>query len=255
MKHYLKILKPTKVYTKHELFSSQMKTLEPDTIIPFNREKRRNKVNWMEIYLEDEKVAYIKKEYENFYRCENVTLDDDSVQGFSVTYKTNKKPSFDSLFFPVGTLTKTENIGIVKAESVKDAKEDKKIHIQAEYDENLIEVAPFVLTKKEQFYIVNNVYGKKNIFIEIDNFKDKKGFILKKTSYTNKGDVWMKPVIAILMIIVVGGLILAGLSAGWLVLSGLMLIPAIIVALVVVFALQLILGIIKGIFNLIRKRF
>ncbi|QCE39931.1 hypothetical protein [Psychroserpens sp. NJDZ02] len=255
MKRYLRILKPTKVYSRHELSSSHLTTLEPDTIISFNREKRRDKVNWMEIYIEDKKEAYIKKDHDNFYKCQNVILDDDSVQGFSVIYKTSKKPLFDSLFHQKDTLTEIENIGIIKAESIEDAKEGKKIDIQLAYNKDLIQVDPFVLKKKEHFYIINNVFGKKYIFIEIDNLKGKKGFILKKTNYTKKGDEWMKPVIVIIMILVVGGLILIGLSAGWLAISGLMLIPAVIVAIVAIVVLQIILMIIKGIFNIIRKRF
>lgn len=255
MKRYLRILKPTKVYKRHELFSSHIKTLEPDTIISFNREKRRNKLNWMEIYLEDKKVAYVKKDRENFYICDNVILDDDSALGFSVVYKTSEKPLSDSLFFPVGALIGKENKGIIKAESIENVEEGKKIHVQVEYDKDLMQIDPLFLKKEEEFYIINNVLDEKNIFIEIDNLKGKKGFILKKTNYTNKEDLWIKPVITIIMIIVVVGLILIGLSAGWLVISGLMLIPAVIIAVVSIFVLQIVLMIIKGLFNLIRKHF
>ncbi|WP_064966183.1 hypothetical protein [Tenacibaculum ovolyticum] len=255
MKNYLRILKPTKVYTSHELTSGHVKILDPDTIISFNREKRRNKVNWMEIYLEDKKVAYIKKEHDNFYKCEDSILDDISAKGFSLNYKTEEVLPFDSLFFLEGTLTKTENIGTVKLENIEDDEDGKSIYIYLEYDKNLLEITPIVLSKKEQFYVTNNIYGKNNIFIEIDNFKGKKGFILKKTNYTDKADSWVKPVSIITMIIVVGGLILAGLSAGWLVISGLMLIPAVIAAFIVVFVLQIVIMIVKGIFQKIRKRF
>jgi len=112
-----------------------------------------------------------------------------------------------------------------------------------------------MLTKKEEFYVTNNVFGRKHVFIEIDNLKGKKGFILKKTNYTNSADAWMKPLTYTIMILVVLGLIIAGLAAGWLVISGLMIIPAIIVAFIAIFALQIVIMILKGIFNMIRKRF
>lgn len=253
MERYLRILQPTKVYSKHSSIAREIKTLEPDTIISFNREKRRDKVNWMEIYLENKEVAYIKKNSVDFYKCEDVELDDDYSQGFNFTYKNEENPTFGSIFFQEGT-TDIINIGNIKAECVEDSEKDKKHYVSLDYDKDLVEVNPISLNKGEQFYVINNVYGKSNIFIEIDNFKGKKGFILKKSSYVNKGDKWIQPFSIVIMIVVIGGLILAGLSAGWLVISGLMIIPAIIVALVAVFAIQIAIMILKGIFNMIRKR-
>jgi len=57
------------------------------------------------------------------------------------------------------------------------------------------------------------------------------------------------------MAAVVIGIILTILQSGWLVVSGLMIIPAVIVAVVAIFAIQIVLSILKGVFNLIYKRF
>lgn len=253
MERYLRILQPTKVYSKHSSISREIKILEPDTIISFNREKRRDKINWMEIYLDNKEVAYIKKDPLSFYKCEDVELNDDSTQGFNFTYKNEDNPPFGSIFFQEGTADLI-NKGNVKAECVEDSEKNKKHYISMDYDKDLVEVNPITLNKGEQFYVINNVYGKSNIFIEIDNFKGKKGFILKKTSYVNKEDKWIQPFSIVIMIVVIGGMILAGLSAGWLVISGLMIIPAVIIAVISIFAIQIAIMILKGIFNMIRKR-
>ena len=74
MDKFLRILKPVKVYAKHEAKSKIIKELQPDELISFNREKRRNKENWMEIYLEKDTVGYLKKDSDAFFRCSFASL-------------------------------------------------------------------------------------------------------------------------------------------------------------------------------------
>lgn len=262
MKNYLRITQPTEVYEKHELQSRIIKTLQPDTLVPYNREKRRDKINWMEIYLEDGSTAYILKkkgdlfEVANFFRCDFVKMTDQTARGFEITYKTEERPPIYELFFPEGTLNKDEvQVEKIRIETQPDSDKSKKIHITLEYNAGLIEAKTVEFTKGDQFYITYQTLNKNDIFMEVDDLSGKHGYLLKKTNTSKLEDLWIMPVAVIVMIAVVLGLIISILSTGWLVISGLMIIPALIVAFIAIFVIQLCLLILKGIFNQIRKRF
>ncbi|ADV50612.1 hypothetical protein Celal_3346 [Cellulophaga algicola DSM 14237] len=104
MDKFLRILKPVKVYAKHESKSRIIKELAPDELILFNREKRRNQQNWMEIYLEKDKVGYLKKDSDTFFRCSFASLNDEISTGFNYEFKSKHTPGLDTLFHQRGTL-------------------------------------------------------------------------------------------------------------------------------------------------------
>lgn len=255
-KHYLKILKKIPVYANHEANAKIIRNLFPNQLIPFNREKRRNGTNWMEIYLNDNEIGYIKKKSNTFYQCEYVSLDDESAIGVSFISKTGTSLPMDRLFFPEGYLSLSRNnISKVKLESIKNAAENKMIGITLEYPKELIEVKTILFKKGEKFYITNKTEGKNDIFLEVNDLKNKQGFLLKKTNYSNLEDkIIINLSIAIVALIALG-IFLAFLANGWIVVSGLMIVVGLVAAFVFIFVLQILILILKGIFGQIRKRF
>ncbi|QKX06034.1 hypothetical protein HN014_14340 [Aquimarina sp. TRL1] len=258
-KRYLKILQALPVYADHENNAKKILTLIPQELIPFNREKRRNGINWMEIYLENDKIGYIKKLPGAFYKCEQVSLDDESVKGFSYSYRTDNTEEqlpMDRLFFPQGYLNPDkEQIGTIKLECIEKAEENKMSYIDLEYPAALIDVEEIRFRKGDKFYITHKSDDKHDIFMEVDNFLGKQGFLLKKTNTSNLEDKWMYSISITIAILTVLGIFLGFLANGWIVVSGLMILVGIVVAFIFVFVLQIILMILKGIFNQIRKRF
>lgn len=123
-----------------------------------------------------------------------------------------------------------------------------------EYPSDLVEVWEINFKKDDHFYVMKKTLDRNDVFIEVDDFKDSKGFILKKTNYNSQKDAWMGPVAIIASIGTIGAIIIAFLMNGWLVVSKLMIIPAIIVAFIAIFAIQIVLVILSGIFSQIRKR-
>ncbi len=253
---YLKILQEIPVHSDHEVSSPKIDTLQPNQIVPYNREKRRNRVNWMEIYLENDKVGYIKKEYKTFFKCDHVTLNDEKVVGFNYTQKITPLLGMTDLFFAQKpTNVEEDNIGEFLLESIEDSSEDKRTYITLYYRKDMVDVELIEFKKHYQFYIVNDTYDRNDIFIEVDNFHGKKGFLLKKTNYSNIADKWMSNLAIAIAILVVVGIFLAFLASGWIVISGLMVLAGFVVAFILIFVLQIVLMILRGIFNQIRKRF
>ena len=255
MGNYLKILAATEVYREHDENSSILGTLEKDEIVSFTREKRRNGKNWMEIYYQDDQLAYIPKVRDTFFKCRLVKLSDELAEGHEVLFKSKEIDSPYKLFYPVGLSESGEPKAQTTFRTVEKREESKIITVDVEYNSNLAELKPIQFKKEDEFYITEETYGKNFIFIEVNDFQDRKGFILKKTNHSSREDLWILPVSIIVMAAVVIGIILTILQSGWLVVSGLMIIPAVIVAVVAIFAIQIVLSILKGVFNLIYKRF
>jgi cobalamin biosynthesis protein CobD/CbiB len=83
----------------------------------------------------------------------------------------------------------------------------------------------------------------------------KKGYLLQSTAYTESKDNWMSTVGTIAGIITVLAFILFFLATGWLVITGLYIIPAVIVGVIVIIIFKIIFKILGSIFNQIRIRF
>lgn len=255
MKKYINILETIDVYDTHEPSSKIIKQLQPGELVTFTREKRRNGINWMEINLENEGLAYLKKEPRKIYICDYVYLSDEKAVGFGYRYKTEDQPPFNFLFLPIGSIDRNNHsVETITLRSQNDEENKKYVELKLEYPSDLVEVWEINFKKDDHFYVMKKTLDRNDVFIEVDDFKDSKGFILKKTNYNSQKDAWMGPVAIIASIGTIGAIIIAFLMNGWLVVSKLMIIPAIIVAFIAIFAIQIVLVILSGIFSQIRKR-
>jgi len=255
-KRYLKILKTSAVHSEHSKSSSIIETLIPQQMISYNREKRRDGINWMEIYLPGNKVGYIEKKSDSLFICSLVELADESVQGFGFTQKGNGSLPMNMLFGPTGHYSSQhQNVGRVKLESVENAAENKIIRGSLEYLPDQVDVEIFEFKKDEQFYLTYNTYDRKDLLVEVDNLKGKRGFILKKSNYAELGDKWMLYLAVVVGILTVIAIFLTFLENGMIVISGLMILAGLVVAVVFIVVMQILLMILQGIFNQIRKRF
>jgi hypothetical protein len=256
MPRYLKLLQPADVYIKHDLTSPKFKTLSADLVIPYTREKRREKINWMEIILPDGSLAYLRKYSDNLFLCERVALSDESSTGFGFTYKTPERPPMSNLFWPEGSFNEqATETGKIDVRRIEGGDNGKTMYVKLNYQADLIDVTPIRYEKNEEFYIIFNPLSRKDVFMEVDDLQGRRGFLLKKTGTSTREDQWLQPVAIIIMIVTIIAIILGFLANGWLVISTLMIIPAIIVALVVIVAVQISILIIKGIIHQIYKRF
>jgi hypothetical protein len=122
------------------------------------------------------------------------------------------------------------------------------------YDKDEVSVKTHTILKDETFFVIGEPAYYNKSFYEIDNFYGVKGLVLHKTSFTELKDKWISMVGIIVAILTVGGIFLAFLNAGWIVVSALFLIPAFIAAIIVIIALQIVTSIIAGIVHLIRIR-
>ncbi|WP_165749638.1 hypothetical protein [Cellulophaga sp. Z1A5H] len=189
MDKFLRILKPVKVYAKHESKSRIIKELAPDELILFNREKRRNQQNWMEIYLEKDKVGYLKKDSDTFFRCSFASLNDEISTGFNYEFKSKHTPELDTLFHQRGTLNKEQcTVATVEMKTVDDSDKKKTAQLELEYNADIITVIPLIFTKESEFYVTNDAETNNSLFIEVDNRLGKKGYLLKTTNYTYSED-------------------------------------------------------------------
>ncbi|GEM_PF-1928987 len=255
MKRYLKILTPINVFQNHDLQSPIIDTFQPDQLIHYNREKRRDGKNWMEVYIGEDGIGYIPKERDTFFKCEFVKLNDQLAEGFHIDFKTEEFNSPYTIFHPAGTLGINEDKEKITFKSVEDASEGKEIAAEVEFLTKHAMVEPIFFRKNEEFYVTHEIFGKNFIFKEVNDLNGRQGYILKKSNCSNREDAWVAPVGILIAIVVILGIIIAILQTGWLVISGLMIIPAIIVAVVVIVVIQIVLSILKGIFNMIYKRF
>jgi hypothetical protein len=256
MPRYLKLLKPADVYVRHDLTSPKFKTLSADLVIPYTREKRREKVNWMEIILPDGSFAYIRKEHDNLFLCEHVALSDESSAGFGFTYKTDERPTIASLFWPKDSVNaQATETGSVEARRIEGGENGKVMYVDLNYRADLIDVQTIRFEKKEEFYVIYRPFSRKEVFMEVDDLNGRRGFLLKKTGTSSREDLWIQPLAIGIMVLTILAIILAFLASGWLVISGLMIIPALLVAVAVIIAVQISILIVKGIVHQIYKRF
>ncbi len=244
MRNKLSILKPAHVFADPDPKSAHIDTISPNTIVDFTREKRRNSTNWIEIYREGTKKAYIKKSRDGTRILDIVKLNDEKVYGFSVTNQNSTLP----IQFSVKKIEPPQDGGYKKPITGFQhiPLGGKNPHIY-EYSERQVELKPLTFTRGEQFYVMNKSADKKDPFIQVNNFNGKEGFLLKSANYTSLEDAPFILIGKLIVVAIVMLIILSILTTGWLVISGLFLIPAIIIAVIVAFSLQ-------GIYNMIRKR-
>lgn len=256
MNNYIKALNTLDVYQYHSQLAPVIKQIAAGDLIEYNREKRREDTNWMEIYLENGDYGYIRKDKQEMYICKHVDLSDEEATGFDYVIK-DKNLAFSDVFKPV-SLLKQEEVAEGKERIIVsrliDKEKNKKEYLLLDYDPELADVTTFTLDKNENFFITEEGGKLKGSFLEINNMIDKKGFILHNTSYTLLKDKWMLPLIILVMIGTVIAIVAAFYESGWLVMGTILIIPAMIVGFIFILLLKVVVSILEGIFHQIRIR-
>lgn len=260
MKKLIRTLEPVAIYAEHSLNSKKIRVTTKDEYLPYNRIKLREKIRWYEVVLDNEKLGYIKKDSEKVFKCSYVEMNDDQSYGFNYNLKEDTNLSFYEIFFPkrdmaIENSSANASIKSVEIKQIKDIEKNKMHYIDLYYDSNIVEVDKFFIEKKEKFHLTYEPeYSSKSVFIEVNNFKGKKGFLLKKTSYTSVSDKWITYLGYVIMILCTVATFLACLATGLIVIGFILIIPGLIIGFIVMFAIQLVISILKGIFNEIYVR-
>jgi len=255
MLNYLRPLLPISIYQNHDVNSPVIGTLEPKIMVKFNREKRRNGVNWMEIYLKDGSLAYIQKS-ELYTVCQLVSVRNDIINGFDYKWldpaNEGQQLPFEQVFDK--TIEPKEGFSRLKLNALSENGEDD-LEIIFDYDTALIEVTTFKLKSDDEAYQMKEYYPKTEFLIEIDDLKGRKGYILNGSKLKAEGELIFEVLFWGVIIATVIGLFVAFYQAGWIVISGLMVLVGLGVAFVVMIVAMIIKEILKGIFRQIIKRF
>ena len=251
--NYLRPLLPISIYENHDLNSPVIGTLEPKVLVKYNREKRRNGVNWMEIYLKDDATAYIQKS-ELYTLCTRISVRNDTIQGFSYQWidPNNEGQSlpFEQVFDR--KIEPKEGFNRFKMTAYSDSEDDKEIIF--DYNAGLIEVNTFKLKYDDEVYQMKPHYTKEEFLIEIDDLKGRKGFILNGSKLKEQGEIVFEILFWLIIIATVIALFIAFLEAGYIVVSGLMVLVGLGVAFVVMIVAMIVKEILKGIIKQIAKR-
>jgi len=262
MNKYFRVLEPIEVYKSHDEGAAVLKNLSIDKLIHYNREKRRDGVNWMEIYLENKQLGYIKKDMSKIFFCEYSELNDDLALGFDYKVKNGESLSIGEVFVPIpisgirsGQTNTNEVTREIEVKRIQDKEKNKFEFIKLDYNPDFIEVNRIKLKKKERFYLIKSTRASTDAFIEIDNLRGKKGYLLKTTSVSPTKDNWMGMVAIIVGVATILGIIGVCFESGLLVIGTILIIPGLIAGFITVILLKIVLSIIEGIYQQIRKRF
>ncbi|AZA59532.1 hypothetical protein [Chryseobacterium indoltheticum] len=246
MSKKIKIHQTISVYSNHEESAKTSNFLTEGQIVDFNLEKRRNGINWMEIYLDNEK-KYIKKDFSKIFILKEGKLSDNSCNVLFWEPKNKENYKFDDIFSPVqNEANSLEEIEIRRI--YDDGKKEKLIKLY--YDKENADVYKKILYKKDKIVIS----AEKINFLEV--FSDKKtGYVLSDVSYDETKDWWIMPLTIIIISLIAIGIFIGVLLTGWIVVGPILLIPGFIVAIVVIVFMQIFIAIMSAIFKSIRKRF
>lgn len=120
----IKVLQPVVLYTAHAESSKTSDFLHEGEIVKFNREKRRNGMNWMEIYFHGKKNC-IKKDFSKMSILRKAKLIDDSCTVVFYVSKTAENYGFNDVFTP----HQLDGIdqGVIKMKRIFDEAQKRKI--------------------------------------------------------------------------------------------------------------------------------
>ena len=261
MPNYLRSLTAIPVYEQHDENSTVIQTIAPLTMIPYTREKRRNGINWMEIIIDEntspQTFGYIKKSPFSYTKCVKVKLKDDLISGFSYTVNSDEEIGMGNLFKQ--KLSKKDPIddGWERVEIKRDEGGDnaERAFIYLDYDPKLVTVKTFRFKADDEFYLYTESSPKEQAFIEVDNLKGRKGYVLNGINTSQLKDLPVMILGGVIAIATVIGIIYACYQAGWIVFGKLLFLIGIGVAFVAIIAFYIVMAILKGIFDMIYKRF
>lgn len=245
MSRRINILQPLAIYSAHEENSKTSDFLHEGEIVEFNREKRRNGINWMEIYLKGKK-SYIKKDYSKIYILKKAKLIDDSCTVVFYESKTRVKYDFHDVFTS-HALEKMSQESIKMKRIYDHAQKEKYVHLF--YNNNDVEVSKRILAKGEEVIITNE----KGMFLEV-LYGKRFGYILSDVAYYEAKNWWMIVVAMLVLLGIIGGSFYSLIDNGWTITGSILAIPAIIITAVIVICIKFVLAIFNMIYQNIRKR-
>lgn len=251
---YIKILKEIQVYSEPNLGSTKIKTLSNGEFASFNREKKRNGIVWLQIFIKNKEIGYIKKIKNTYFECRYVSLKDEKVIGFNYIVKGEIKKAKSSLFFPYGLLDRKSNdVGDIKLETIKNSQENKKYNFNLEYKKNLIDLNSIIFYRDENFYITDLFILGDQRLIEVNNLNGKQAFILKQTHTSKLEDRIIYNIAITFSIFTATIWVIAMLIEGSRVFKGMVIIIGIILSVTSFFLIKLLVMSFKKLyFNLIK---
>lgn len=245
MPKQIKINQIVPVYSAHDENSKTTDFIYEGNVVRFNREKRRNGIDWMEIYFQGKK-SYIKKDFSKMYILRKSKLIDDSCTVVFYESKNGENYRFNEAFTP--HQFDDMNQGSVQMKRIYDEAQRQE-SVTLYYNKSTVEVSKRIFARGEEIIITN----KEGEFLEV-LYGKKLGYILSSVMYYETRNWWMIVVGVSVILGIVGGLFYASIETGWSVSGSFLAIPAIIIIAVIVFCIKLILAVFNIIFENIRKR-
>lgn len=245
MPKHIKIHRIVSIYSNHDENAKTQDFLNEGQIVVFNREKRRNGINWMEVYHHGKKV-YIKKDFSKMYILRKTKLIDNSCTVIFYEPKDGGKYEFEDIFTP-------HQLDGMNQESIKmkriydEAQREKNITLY--YNTTIVDVSKRIFARGEEVIITSE----RGFFLEV-LYGKKFGYILSDVAYYEARNWWVILVAVLVLLGVGGGSFYALIDGGRTVTGSILAIPAIIITLIIVVFIKFILAIFNIIFQNIRKR-
>lgn len=246
MSRLIKILNTVSIYSNYDEHTQTSHFLMHGNIVDFNRIKRRNGIDWMEILIDGQK-RYIKKNTSQFFKLKEVKILDDSCTVIFFKLKNEFNYGFKEVF--TSHKFEDKDQGIIQMRRYYEVGTKEKC-INLYYDKDVAEVSKSVLAKGEKTIITSEngdileiLYGKKV------------GYILGDVSYYENKNWWIIVVCIIVALGVGGGSLYALIDSGRTVTGSILVIPGVIITALIVVFIKFILIAFNLIFETIRKRF
>ncbi|MCS3532212.1 hypothetical protein [Chryseobacterium sp. JUb7] len=242
----IKIDQSVSIYSSFNENSKTLDSLNEGQIVNFNREKRRNQINWMEIYFQGKK-AYIKKDFSKICILRRARLLDNSCTVIFYEAKDDKKYKFGEIF--TSHQFDDLNQGSVKMKRIYDeAQKEKTVNLY--YNKTKAEVSKRIFAKGEELIIARDQGGVLEVL-----YGKKFGYILSDVAYYEARNWWIIAVAVLVVLGIIAGSFYALIDNGWTITGKILLIPAIVITLIIVVFIKFILAIFDIIFQNLRKRF
>lgn len=242
----IRILETIPLYSDTNLESKTSQLINNTNIVDFNREKRRNGINWMEIFVNGKKL-YVKKENDKMNIVKRAKLIDNSCTVIFYKAKDGGYHEFNEVFTPFHL----ENINqeTITMMRIYDESQKKEL-VDLYYNVNNFEVSKSVFAKDEDILITNE----RKDFIEV-LYGKKIGYVMGSVSYYEAKNWWYFIVLGFVLVLTIVGSVYIFNDGGWVVRGGIVLIPMVIASIVIIVFIKSFLFVINSIFAEIRKRF
>ncbi|MDR2238339.1 MAG: hypothetical protein LBE92_19615 [Chryseobacterium sp.] len=242
----IKINQTVSVFSASDESSKTATFLYRNNIVEFNREKRRNGINWMEIYLQGKK-SYIKKDFSKMYILKKAKLIDDACTVVFFESKTAEDYDFHDVFTP--HQLEDMNQESVQMKRIYDQAQ-KEVYVNLYYNKSTVDVSKRIFASGEEIVITSE----KGMFLEV-LYGKKLGYILSDVTYYETRNWWIIIVAAVVVLGITGGSFYALIDTGRTITGPILAVPALIITAVIVVFIKFFLALFNMIFHNIRKRF